>query len=127
MNLQAYNERLQLLLDQKVISSAAHEVALQAFKQIMEVVGKTDIEQAEMLFTHLPMALTRIEAGEEAEAPAVEIMREVKQSEHFAIAEEQIAFIENKWMRALPQGEKEFLYMHYVTVLNTNLYKEELR
>ncbi|MBR3119881.1 PRD domain-containing protein [Oceanobacillus profundus] len=127
MNLQAYKERLQLLLEQKVISNTAHEVALQAFTQIMGVVNKTDIDQAEMLFTHLPMALTRIDAGEEVEEPAGEIMREVEQSEHFGLAKEQVAMIEDKWSQPLPQGEKKFLYMHYVTVLNTNLYKEELR
>src|SRR5699024_232370 len=121
MNLQAYNERLQLLLEQNVISTASYEVALQAFKQIIKTVNKTDIDQAEMLFTHLPMALTRIEAGEEVEKPEAEIMHEVEQSKNFGLAVEQITFIEDKWNRSLPQGEKEYLYMHYTTVLNSNL------
>lgn len=121
MNLEAYNERLGLLLEQEVISTNSHVVALQAFEQIIKVVNKTEIDQAEMLFTHLPMAMTRIEAGEEVEKPAAEIVREIEQSEHFELAKEQILFIEDKWNKSLPQGEKEYLYIHYITVLNTNL------
>ncbi|MTW86044.1 PRD domain-containing protein [Virgibacillus dakarensis] len=124
MNLEAYRERLQLLLEQKVITTEAHDVALTAFKQLMDSVGKTDIDQAEMLFTHLPMALTRMEAGEEVEKPAPEIFREVEQSSYFELAKEQIAFIEDLQKKPLPQGEKEYLYMHYTTVLNTNLQEE---
>jgi hypothetical protein len=121
MNLEAYNQRLQLLLEQKIITSDSHDIALAAFTRLMERVDKSDIEHGEMLFTHLPMALTRIEASEEVERPTPGIMREVEESTHFPLAKEQIAFIEEKWGKSLPEGEKEYLYLHYTTVLNSNL------
>ncbi|WP_159462093.1 PRD domain-containing protein [Salirhabdus sp. Marseille-P4669] len=121
MDLAAYKVRLGILLEQQVISNEAHDVALQAFQQLTEIVKKTDIEQAEMLFTHLPMALSRIDSGEEVEQPAAEIMREIEESSHFTKVKEQVQLIEEKWSSPLPQGEKEYLYMHYTNVLNTNL------
>jgi transcriptional antiterminator len=128
VNLEDYNLRLQILLEQSVITGEAHAVAEKAFTNFLTVVEKEKLEQAEMLFTHLPMALTRIQNGEEVEKPAPEVMKEIEQSRHFALAKEQVAFIETLWDTPLPQGEIEYLYMHYVTVLNANkTYREELR
>lgn len=120
MNLEAYNQRLQILLEQNVITNEAYSVAEKAFTHFTAIVGKDEIEQAEMLFTHLPMALTRIENGEEVEKPAAEIMKEIEQSSHFELAKQQVGFVQELWNKALPQGEIEYLYMHYVTVLNEN-------
>lgn len=126
MNLEEYKLRLQLLLEQDVITSEAHEVGLKAFNKFANELNKTDISQAEMLFTHLPMALTRIENGEEVDAPAPEIMREIEESSYYELAKEHVAFIEDLWKKPLPKGEQEYLYMHYTTVLNSNIQGEEL-
>ncbi|GIO26956.1 PRD domain-containing protein [Ornithinibacillus bavariensis] len=120
MNLEEYNQRLQLLLEENIITNEAHTVAEKVFKNFIAVVGKEEVDHAEMLFTHLPMALTRIQNGEEVEKPSALIMKEIEESSHISCVKEQVAFIESLWNKPLPQGEKEYLYMHYVTVLNAN-------
>ncbi|MEW9677821.1 PRD domain-containing protein [Lentibacillus sp. L22] len=121
MNLEEFNQRLQILLDQDIITNESRDVAVKAFEQFINVTHKTDIDHAEMLFTHLPMALTRMEMGEKVEPPTADLMREVEELEHFQLAKEQVTSIEKLWGKPLPQGEKEYLYMHYTTVLNSNL------
>ncbi len=121
MNLEEFNQRLQILLDQEVITNESHDVALKTFERFIDLTNKTDIDHAELLFTHLPLALTRLETGDEVEAPTAAIMREVEESEHFQLAKEQVTSIEKLWGKPLPQAEKEYLYMHYTTVLNSNL------
>lgn len=121
MNMQDYKARLQLLIEKGIISTPAYSVALETFEQVMDLVNKNDIDHSEMLFTHLPMALTRIEKGEQVEKPTAELMAEIEQSIHYELAKRQITFIEDKWGNSIPEGEREYLYMHYVTVFNTNL------
>lgn len=120
MNLQEYNERIKLLLEQNVITEDSYEIGLSAFHQLMDTLNKSDIEQSEMLFTHLPMALTRIDSSEAVETPSEAMMSEVRNSEFFPIAKKQISHVEKMLQKSLPQGEKEYLYMHYVNVLNNN-------
>lgn len=121
MNLQEYKERLTILLNQEVISEKSSNVALMAFKELLKLLNKTKIEQGEMLFTHLPMALTRISKGETVEGPAKEIVDEIKHSPYFTMAKSQVESIEKYWCDPLPQEEKEYLYMHYSTVININV------
>jgi len=120
MNLYELEERLQLLADQQVITPKAQEITVLSFKRLLQLLEKQNIDQAEMLFTHLPMALTRIEKGEKVESPVESILNEVKKSKHFSKAEKQIACIEESWENTLPVEEKEFLYMHYTNVINLN-------
>lgn len=121
MNLQEYQVRLTILLEQEVITEKSSDVSLLAFKELLKVIEKTDIEQAEMLFTHLPMALTRISKGETLEGPADEIIADITNSPYFSIAESQVSWIEENWNQALPQEEKNFLYLHYSNVFNINV------
>ncbi|RFA36299.1 hypothetical protein CAI16_05795 [Virgibacillus dokdonensis] len=118
MNVQDLKDRLNLLLEKCLIKQKEYDIATIAFERLLKMLNKHDIEQAEMLFTHLPMALSRIEKGEEVEKPAVELMKEVKNSNYFPLAKEHVFFIENRWGAPLPEGEKEFLYMHYTNVIN---------
>lgn len=120
MNLQEYQERLKILLDQEVITTKSHNVGLLAFEELLKILDTTEVDQAEMLFTHLPMALTRISNGIDAEGPAQEIMAEIKASGFFTIAKNQVDLIEENYGQVLPEGEKDYLYMHYTTVLNLN-------
>lgn len=121
MNLESYKERLKILVEQNVISKQSHDVSLQTFKQLMDMTNRKDIKQAEMLFSHLPMALERIKDGEEFPSPGAEIMQEIEQSSYFHLAEKLVDKIEEKCNTPLPQGEKEYLYMHITNVLNLNL------
>lgn len=121
MNLQEYKERLTILLEQEVITEKSSDVSLLAFKALLKVLNKIEVKQAEMLFTHLPMALTRISNGENLEGPAPEIITEIINSPYFSIAKSQVGWIEENWNNPLPQGEKDYLYMHYSNVLTINV------
>lgn len=66
------------------------------------------------------MALSRIEREEEVDNPIEGTLDEVKNSLHFPEAEKQVAYIEEEWKGALPEGEKGFLYMHYTNVIHLN-------
>ncbi|KIY23132.1 MULTISPECIES: PRD domain-containing protein [Mesobacillus] len=121
MKLEEYIERLRILLEQEVITTKSYEVALEAYNELLKVLNKTEVTQAEMLFTHLPMALTRINNEYIVEGPVKEIVDEIMNSKHFAIAKSQVDIIEENWGNVLPQGEKDFLYLHYTTVLDLNL------
>ncbi len=121
MDLQEYNKRLKILLDQEVITPKSNEIAIFAFKELLKVLNKAEIDQATMLFTHLPMALTRISKGENVESPAADIINEIVTSQYFPIAKAQVDLIEMHWGNPLPQSEKNYLYMHYSNVINMNL------
>ena len=112
--------RLDILLDQHVINKQAYDVTVTAFESLLNAIGKEDIEQAEMLFTHLPTALTRTNIGEEVERPSSEIISEIQKSDHFSLAEAQVGELERLWGKKLPIGEKEYLYMHYCNVIQIN-------
>lgn len=113
-------ERLQILLEQHVIDRKEYDIAIAAFDRLLMAVNKNELQQAEMLFTHLPMALSRIENGEKVEEPDRAIISEVQNSAVFPLAKKQVSSIEKKWGGELPKGEKEFLYMHYVNIINLN-------
>ncbi|MFD2628901.1 PRD domain-containing protein [Oceanobacillus kapialis] len=120
MNKEQLKDRLHILALGDVISKPACEVTIKAFDHLLIEFNKEDLEQAEMLFTHLPSAITRISEGGEVEAPAPEIMDEVRNSAYFPTAEKHIKKIEELWGRSLPKEEKAFLSMHYTTVLEVN-------
>lgn len=117
MNQKQLRERLRILLDQEVITLEASKITKNAFERLTESQNAEEVDQAEMLFTHLPMTLSRIESGETVEAPSAEIMKEIKKSSHFKAAETQVNFIEKEWGKALPQEEKDYLYMHYTNII----------
>src|SRR5699024_6690533 len=104
----------------KAITTDSHQIAIQAFEELQDKLDQQEIAQAEMLFTHLPMALTRIEEGEDVEGPNQDIMDEIKQSEHFHLTEDIVDYVEKLWNNALPQEEKYFLYMHITNIININ-------
>lgn len=120
MDLKECTERLDILLNQKVISPTSYEITLLLFKFLQTDLGKEDLAEAEMLFTHLPMALTRIENGEDIQGPPQEILREVRESEYFKKVEGHLGQLEQTWGKKLPQEETEFLYIHYINVFNSN-------
>lgn len=120
MTIEELKERLQILLEQDVINKKGYDVSATAFEKLTDNLHKQDVEQAEMLFTHLPTALLRIENNEEVESPEQTVMEEVENSRYFSLAKAHVAFIEENWGKPLPDGEREFLQMHYTNVLNVN-------
>jgi hypothetical protein len=120
MILTELKERLNILLTSNVITAKAADVALVAFIHLQSSLKKEDLDQAEMLFTHLPMALSRIENDETVEAPHPDMLTEVKNSPHAPQASIEIAYVQTLWKQSLPQEELDYLLIHYATILHIN-------
>lgn len=120
MILTELKERLDILLTSAVITTKAEDVAVKAFIHLQSYLKKDEIDQAEMLFTHLPMALSRIEKEEKVEAPHPDLLTEVKKSPHSAQALKEIQYVQILWEESLPQEELDYLLIHYATLLQIN-------
>jgi hypothetical protein len=120
MTLTELNERLDILLQSAVITEKAAEVAASAFIHLQSTLKKNEIDQAEMLFTHLPMALSRIGKEEKVEAPHPDLLTEVKNSPYSAQAGREIDYVQTLWTGRLPQEELDYLLMHYAALLQLN-------
>jgi hypothetical protein len=120
MILTELKERLNILLASNVITARAADVAFVAFIHLQSSLKKKDIDQAEMLFTHLPMALSRIEKLETVEAPNPDMLTEVNNSPHAPRARIEIAYVQTLWKQSLPQEELDYLLIHYATILHIN-------
>lgn len=118
MNLAELELRLDLLVEGNVVSPSARSITVDAFQHLLETLDTNEVKQAEMLFTHLPTALTRMENREALDAFASEaMMEEVRKSRGYHLAKEQVRRIEQEWKGGLPEEEKEFLYLHYTNVI----------
>ncbi|WLR55383.1 PRD domain-containing protein [Mesobacillus subterraneus] len=120
MNTNELKERLKILAENNVISYRSSDLARQAFTQLQQVLHIEDIQASEMLFTHLPSAITRIERGEEIGAPMPEILAEIKTSKYYQDAMQQTKFIEKLHGYKLPQEEWDYLLIHYTNVFQQN-------
>ncbi|MBS4178143.1 PRD domain-containing protein [Lederbergia citrea] len=120
MNIAILKERLGILANSSVISTRAAEITLIAFEHLAAELKIDDIEKAEMLFTHLPTALTRITKGEMVEAPFADLLEEVKSSPYFSQALREIEFIQEKLNQPLPQEELDYLLIHYTNIMQMN-------
>jgi hypothetical protein len=120
MNLPELKERLEILSASSVITAKAAEVAMEAFVHLQSSLKKDKIIHAEMLFTHLPMALSRIEKDEKVEAPHPDMLTEVKNSPFSTQAFKEIEYVQAQWKEPLPQEELDYLLIHYATLLQLN-------
>jgi hypothetical protein len=120
MNLTELKERLQILAENNVISFRAAALTTQAFTHLQQTLNKDDIQNSEMLFTHLPSAITRIERGEEIGAPMPEILTEIKASKYYSEVVQQVNFIEGLHRSNLPKEEQDYLMIHYTNVYQQN-------
>ncbi|WP_404356575.1 PRD domain-containing protein [Cytobacillus firmus] len=120
MDLNQLKERMDILLSSSVVSTIAADITTLAFMHLQSHLKKDAIKGAEMLFTHLPTALTRIENGEQVEAPHPALLDEVKQSPEASTAKKEIDFVQQQWKNQLPQEEIDFLLIHYTNVLQIN-------
>lgn len=120
MDLNQLNERMDILLASSVVSTKAADISTLAFMHLQSHLKKDAIDGAEMLFTHLPTALTRIEKGEQVEAPHPALLDEVKQSPEASVAIKEIDYVQQLWKNQLPQEEIDFLVIHYTNVLQIN-------
>ncbi|WP_226643156.1 PRD domain-containing protein [Mesobacillus subterraneus] len=120
MNSTNLKERLSILAENDVISFRSAELATKAFEQLQRVLQREEINSSEMLFTHLPTAITRIERGEEIGAPMPEILNEIKTSKFYPEVVQQVKYIESLHGYKLPQEEWDYLLIHYTNVFLQN-------
>ncbi|WP_370223667.1 PRD domain-containing protein [Cytobacillus sp.] len=120
MDINQLKERMEILLSSSVVSTKAADITTLAFMHLQSHLKKDAIAGAEMLFTHLPTALARIEKGEQVEAPHPALLDEVKQSPEASIAMKEIDFVQQQWKNQLPPEEIDFLLIHYTNVLQIN-------
>lgn len=107
--------RLDLLYSTSTITDRAKLVSTNVIERY---VAETEGEKYTMLITHLAMAITRIDRNEELSSPPETIMAEIRSSENTLEALARIHWIEEVLGEALPIEEKEYLLLHFVTVLN---------
>ncbi|TSB48557.1 PRD domain-containing protein [Alkalicoccobacillus porphyridii] len=107
--------RLKLLHSTGTVTDQANLVCEKTIEKFIE---KENEERYIMLITHLAMAITRIEREEELASPPEVIMKEVRESPHLPLAQENVEWVENQLGVRLPNEERDFLIMHFVSVLN---------
>ncbi|QDI90401.1 PRD domain-containing protein [Salicibibacter halophilus] len=105
-------ERLKILLEANVITKEASKIAAEAADRLGAQAPQAPLD---MLITHLATALTRLERGEELEAPPESMFKEVQQSVYLQNAMEEIRWVENRLGSILPEKEQKFLQLHYVS------------
>jgi hypothetical protein len=121
MNKEELKERLSIFLLAKTITDEAAQVTEKAFDYLTQSLNQDNILQGEMLFTHLPLALTRLYTREEIEAPPEAVLNEAKQTVHLKKVLDEILYIEKQWGRELPIEEKGYLIIHYSVIFQANI------
>ena len=114
------NDKLIVLKENQIISEKAYEITNLAFEFLSEKLKSKYLAESDMFWTHMSMALTRIENGEPVEGPSELIVNEIKKSPFRNEIEEIISFVDLKFGIAIPQEEKDFLYLHLHRVLENN-------
>src|SRR5690625_911397 len=120
MNQEDLAIRLKTLIEQDSSQKEAYDVTIEACEKLIKVLEKDDIKQAEMLFTHLPTALTRIAKGEGVEGPNEDMLQEVIEHEYYPLAKQQVDELKRSWQKDLPKSEYDYLLLHYTNVISMN-------
>jgi hypothetical protein len=113
--MQALQTRLQILRSADSITDQAETICK---KTINKFVTPENENKYTMLITHLAMAVTRMERSEELYPPPEEIMNEIYSSSCIEEADLRVKWIEREMGSSLPKEERDFLLMHFVSVLS---------
>jgi hypothetical protein len=114
------NQKLDILKENKIITDSAYVITNDTFDLLSEKYGKEDLTDSDMFWTHMCMALTRIEQGESIEGPMEEIVREIRQTPYKSEIEEIITFVKSRFHHEIPKEEQDFFYLHLHQVLDKN-------
>ncbi len=114
------NEKLNVLLENNVITHNAFSLTNQTFDLLSKKFKKESLDHSEMFWTHMCMALTRIERGEALEGPSEMIMQEINQTPYKEDIEEIISFVNVHFDLKLPKEEEDFFYLHLHGVIENN-------
>lgn len=113
-------EKLTILLTSSVITQKAFHVTLNTFDYLSKKFKKEVIDNSEMFWTHMSMALTRMERGECEDGPSNTIMNEVNETPYKEDIEEIINHINSLVGQELPEGERVYFYLHLHRVIESN-------
>lgn len=119
--------RLENLIKCEVVDPKAGELTLIFIKKLYEKYPYTpDSHKVPMLSTHMAIALTRILRKELIEQDfCEEIKTELKSSPYLAEAKDEITWLSQKLGEEIPEHERVYLYLHYISLLqDINLRKE---
>ncbi|MFD1414508.1 PRD domain-containing protein [Oceanobacillus jeddahense] len=120
MNKLEMNKKLTILLDGQIITKQAYDVTNQTYDYLAAKFNKEPIENSDMFWTHLCMALTRIENGEELEGPSQAIVDDIYQTPYKEEIKEVIEYVKHKFHHELPREEQDYFYLHLHGVMENN-------
>ena len=104
-------ERLEILLQSKVIQEDTHAFALHVI-QFLEGEYQVNKEAMEMMITHLVMAMERIKRGEIAELMDDDVFNLVLEDIDFEKARNIMLEISNQTEMEFPQSEEQYMLLH---------------
>jgi len=116
---QQTKRRMERLVQSGVVDSEAAELTVEAIERFPDPLTESATSMVEQMTTHLVMALTRVFRGEALTEPHLSeaMWAEVASSPHREEARRQVAWLNHRCGRALPQSEQDFLYLYYVLLL----------
>ncbi|CEI80899.1 PRD domain protein [Oceanobacillus oncorhynchi] len=120
MEKQEMKIKLNILLETETITNIAYDVSNKTFDYLSGKYKKQSLDGSDMFWTHLCMALTRIERGETLEGPSENIMKEINQTPYKDDIEEIISFVNAQLNQKLPKEERDFFYLHLHGVIENN-------
>lgn len=120
MDKKQVSEKLTILLSSNVISENSYAVTLKTFDFLSKKYNKKTLEDSDMFWTHMCMALTRIERGDSIEGPPENILGELNQTPYKAVIEEVINYVNSQITEELPQEESSYFFLHLHRVIDSN-------
>ncbi|MDA1477122.1 PRD domain-containing protein [Bacillus changyiensis] len=120
MNRIQLEDKLVILLGSGVVTKDAFHLSLNTFDFISKKLEKEVIENSDMFWTHMSLALTRVERGEYEDGPSNPIMIEVGETPYQKDIEDIITYINSQLDQDLPEGEQAYFYLHLHRVLEFN-------
>lgn len=115
----------QNLAERLSILKASGQISEQAAASVRYFVGLLEEkysvalteEKGAMLVTHLALALTRIEKGEDIQELAPDLLAEVKESSYYAELEPLLTALEQQSKLKITPAEQGYLALHLATAL----------
>ncbi|MFU0789292.1 MAG: PRD domain-containing protein [Virgibacillus proomii] len=113
-------EKLNILLTNQVIIQNASDITLSTYDFLTKKFNVKIIQDSEMFWTHLCMALTRMERGEQIEGPPAAILKEIDTMPHKEAIDEIITYVNSQINKKLPNEERNYFYLHLHRVIESN-------
>ncbi|MGG4324511.1 PRD domain-containing protein [Bacillus sonorensis] len=120
MNRRQVEENLEILTAGHAVTKNVVSATLNTFDFLAGKLKKQVIEDSDMFWTHMSMALARLERGECEDEPPNDIINEVYETPYQNMIEEVIDYIDSQAVQELPEGERAYFYLHLHRVIECN-------